>query len=139
MTAVTISTATKEMVALFKAYWDTTGFPVEWPNKKLLKTDALAAYACFKVQHEDGGQASLANASGKTRQRLSGFLQIEIAAPIGDGTDLVYELAEAVMNCYRGKRTASDVWFRDVRLGEASNPHHFQVNVLIEFTYDQIN
>lgn len=139
MTAATVSGAIKEMIALFKPYWDTTGFPAEYPNRKALKTDALVAYARFRVQHETGGQASLANVSGKTRQRVSGFLQIEVCAPIGDGIDDAYELAEGVMNCYRGKRTPSDVWFRDVRMGEASNPHHFQVNVIVEFTYDQIN
>lgn len=149
MTAATIFKATQEIVAPFLSVW--AGRPCDYPNLKnsgLPPKDPKVTWARFRIQHELFNQASLSNANGKRRFARDGFVFIQLFFPLGEGVEEAYSVAEQVVDAYQGKRTESDVWFRNVRVNEASSEigsalnvnsdNWYMILVIAEFTYDQI-
>lgn len=146
MTAASAGAAVNEIIAVFLDYYGTAN--VELPNIAFdPPTDYTSSWARVVIEHVDAGQGSLANVEGKRRWVRSGVGLIELMTPIGEGTGGAYAEAEAVVNLYQGKRTASDVWFRNVRFEErgqrARNPGDarlwHQIDVYFSFAYDQLS
>lgn len=137
--------AMTEITDLFLAYWGTR--PVALPNRAFTAPTDDTVFAEVYFEQTDSGQASLANVQNKRKYTDDGVVLIELHFPLGVGIAAPYEEAEAVRDLFRGKRTASDVWFRNVRLIEHSDKHgnpcrykdRFQVDVAFEFTYDGIH
>lgn len=138
--------ALSEMATMFLAVYP---YPerVELPNKPYERARDIDTFAAITFEHTDMGQATLANSENKRRYTNEGVCIIEMFFPVGRGIDEPYRVAELVMDAYRGKRTPSDVWFRDVRVIEHSaangNPPRiagtYQLDVAFSFTYDQFS
>lgn len=151
MSAASIATAMREMQALFSAVWaPRDGALIDWPNSKFtIPGDKSLVWARWRVQHELFGQNSLANVNGQRKFGREGTLYIQLFFPLNAGVIDAYNFAEDVVKAYEGKRTASDVWFRNVRINEAlrdsiaegSEPTDLwmQFLVIADFLYDQIH
>lgn len=135
----TISEARDEISALFKAAWDTTGYPVIWDDVAQAPPKTRSPWARHTVRHEDGRQASLANHLGQRRWRRFGTVFIQIFTPVGKGLSEADILIKVAMDAYEGQSTAGGVWFRNVRFREIGADGDWnQVNVLADFEYDEI-
>lgn len=133
---MTPDAARDEMLAVFKAVWDVTGYAVAWSDIPGGKPPAAEEpWARVTLRHGPGGQSSLADSSGAKQHTLRGTLWVQLFVPIGQGVTKGYELAHTVLSAYRAARGA--VWFTNHRFREAGNSGAFeQINCLIDFSYD---
>jgi hypothetical protein len=132
---MTADEARDEMLAVFKAAWDTTAAAgnVTYSDKPARAPNA--AWARVTLRHATGRQSTLANAMGAKRYTQTGTLWVQVFAPVGDGLVTVYALAQTVVNAYRSAR--GTVWYRNTRLQEVGSNGAFEhINVLTDFTYD---
>ena len=149
MTAEKISTAAEEIEAKFRTVWAPR--KCDYPNtafdiKNVSKDES---WARFRIQTNFGNNGSLANVLGKQRFVRDGNVIIQLFFPLNKGVINPYDITETVVKAYQGKRTDSDVWFRNVRYNEidkdvalaygaANTSNWYQINVLADFTFDQI-
>lgn len=134
---MTPEAAVDEMLAVFKAAWDTTGFGarVAWTDVPSAVPSGEQPWARVTVQHALGRQTSLAGANGVKRHTHTGTLWVQVFGPMGNGNVTAYGLAKTVLDAYRTAR--GSVWYRNQRLREAGSSGAFQqINVLVDFTYD---
>jgi hypothetical protein len=141
MTPETIAQAMTEITALFINVWGTR--PCDYPNVafKIKDVSEKEAWARFRLQHNEGGQRTLAGNDGKSRHGRKGNVIVEVHSPIGTGVKDAYALAESVKNAFEGKRTASGVWFRNVRINEVNDTTllWYPIVVIADFDYEQYN
>jgi hypothetical protein len=135
--------AVEEMLALFKAVADGQGWSVEWPNTEFAKPALTATWARWSIQYVTGGQASFGE-TGNAMFTNTGFVMVELKTPLGSGIRSAYLAAKRAKDAYEGKRTPSDVWFRDVRIvdqpdGRGGADGWWTTVVLADFTYDNLN
>lgn len=140
MTA-TISQALTEIALILKEGFAGT---VIVPNdERDPPTDVNKVWARLRLEHTGRAQGSLSNANGKRRWASDGIGTVELSFPYGKGVKEPYNIAEQVVHLYEGKRTASDVWFRNVRVVEVpvltNVTSFFRLDVVFEFQYDSIN
>jgi hypothetical protein len=120
-------------------------WPVEWPNlASFTKPGTGATWARWTLIHADGGQNTLAGVQGRKRFGKSGAVMVEVFTPLGGGLKVAYDAAQVALNAYEGKRTPSDVWFRNVRItnegqGRGGESAWWSTTVVADFTYDNIN
>lgn len=132
---MTPEAARDEMLAVFKAAWDTTGYSAQYPDLPGKPPQAEEPWARITVRHELGGQTSLTNAAGAKKFTHVGSLFVQVFVPIGQGGSMGYPLAKLVLDAYRQARGA--VWYRNHRFREVGNDGAFtQFNCIIDFTYD---
>lgn len=148
--AVTAATARDEILAAFKAAWDGDptsssiqvlyeNVPGEPPTDVDAATGKVPPYVRVSARHFTGGQSTLAGATGTRTFRRDGAVTVQIFTPTGDGFTLSDSLVPIAKNAYEGAATASGVWFRNVRHNEVgTSGAWFQVNVIADFTYDEI-
>lgn len=138
MTAATIIDATDGIVDRIKAVWTK---PLEIPNLAF-DVNALdartAVWARLRIRHAGGGQSTLAGNDGLKRFERFGTVFVQVFTPLGIGLKMAYDEAELMLSAFEGKRTESDVWFRECRIEEiGESGAWFQMNVTAEFTYEQ--
>lgn len=136
--------AADEILELFNAPWGALGHVIEVPNMRFDPPAETAIWARWTLIHADGGQNTLAGAEGRSRFGKSGAVMIEVFTPLGGGLKVAYDAAQVAVNAYEGKRTASDVWFRNVRIvddgrGRGGDKAWWSTVVVADFTYDNIN
>lgn len=143
MTA-TFREASREIHDLFKAAWDTTGHPVDYEGVKdggtsvKLPPTSKTNWARVTLRHIGGGNASLVNGVGQQLFNRTGLLTVQIFTPVGKGFSGAYDLAKIVTDSFEGEATSSAIWFRNVRINEIGRDGNWmQLNVLIDFTYDE--
>lgn len=140
MTAPSIFAAVTEIVKIFTDHYGVDN--VDLPNTKFDAPNTSAdGWARIRVTHTDGGQGSLGGSDGAKIWDRAGVFQIELYTKAGRGMLIPYTEAEDVVSLYQGARTASGVWFRDVRIDEepvqAPSPW-FRIDVIGAFVYHQI-
>lgn len=133
--------AIDEMLALLKTAWDATSYAdnVVWPNKDGAPPAQREPWIRPKVQHVDGGNGSISGANGVARYVRLGFITVQLFVPSGQGLSTEATLSKIIIDAYEGKKTASGVWFRNVRAREVGEDGEFhQTNIIIDFEYDEI-
>lgn len=139
--ANSVSDAVNDILANFTAVWADRACDI--PGSPFVAPSIDTVWARWRIQHSTGAQGSLANVVGKRRFVRSGTVFIQIFTPLNAGVELAYSLAEIVVGAYEGKRTASGAWFRNVRMNEVDGNGDVagmqQINVLVDFDYDQIH
>lgn len=93
------------------------------------------------VHHIEGGQSTLGNSQGKNTYERVGILTFQVFGPLGSGKGLTIAegLANIALNAFEGKASPGGIWFRNCRLNEVGvTDGWFQINVLAEFTYDEV-
>lgn len=127
--------ARDEMLAVFKAAWDQTGYTARYPDLPGGPPQTAEPWARASVVHSGGRQTSLSNSAGAKKHTHTGAVIVQIFVPMGDGMGPAYTLARSVLQAYRDARGA--VWYRNHRFREAGDDGAYsQINCTIEFSYD---
>lgn len=136
---LTYQQAKDEMFAIFKTAWDTTGYPVHYQDVKTERADTEEPWSAIFIQHTAGAQTTLSGAVGTRTFSRVGILTVQIFTPVGNGLQDSYDLAKVVSDAFEGTSSPGGVWFRNVRLNEVGRDgEFFQLNVIVEFNYDEI-
>lgn len=137
--SLTHQQARDEMFDVFKAAWDTTGYPVHFEDVRKQRSKDEEPWAVVTLQHASGFQSTLSGAEGTRTFARLGFITVQIFTPNGKGLQEAYDLAKVVSDAFEGISTPGGVWFRNVRLNEVGRDgEFFQLNVVIEFRYDEV-
>lgn len=98
------------------------------------------AWMRWTMQHNDGSQASLACEHGHRRWRRNGLIIVQCFGPLDKGGQtLAQRMAESVRDAYQGTATPGGVWFRNATTSEVGvDRAWYQVNAIIQFTYDDV-
>ena len=140
--SATYEQAADDMLAVFRDAWAPTGWPVDYPNIKpdtTIPPDTPIPWARVNIVHGSGGQTALAGADGSRRFDRGGVLIAQIFVPTGEGAARSQQLQKLVSDAYEGQATPRHIWFRNVRVNEVGpSDGWWQVNVIAEFTYDEI-
>ena len=136
----TLNQANIDILTLFKTAWDTTGFIALYENVAGEPPATPSPWARITLRHSGGGQGSLSGALGTKRWDRNGVLIVQVFVPNGEGLSQAYSLAKIVLDAYEGVSSPlRGVWFRNARINEVGpDGEWFQVNALIDFTYDEI-
>jgi hypothetical protein len=136
--SATITEARDQILALFKAAWDTTGYTAIYDDRPGSTPDTTDPWARATVRHNTGRQATLADATGARRYDRLGLATFQVFTPVGDGVKLADELSQLLVDAYEGKSTAGGIWFFNVRANEIGVADGWrQTNVIAEFRYQQ--
>lgn len=137
--SATFDTANDEILALFKAAWDTTGLLALYENVAGATPTAQQAWARITIRHSPAGPGTLSGGDGKARYQRDGFLTVQIFIPNGQGLSQGHTLGKVVADAFEGEATDSHVWFRNFRLQEIGpSTEWYQLNAIVDFTYDEI-
>lgn len=137
--SMTLTEARDQITELFTTAWATTGHTVVFDDKPGSKPTTEAPWARFLVRHAAGAQGSLAGDNGRRRWTRTGFVTVQIFTPIGEGLSRSDVLAKIVLDAYEGQTTSGGAWFRNARANEIGpDGDWFQVNVLVDFEYDEV-
>lgn len=145
MTVTKLSDADREMAELFRQAWEVTaGYDCDWPNTKVKDHAWNETWARWMLDYYGGGQSTF----GKTGQRKftkEGLIFIDVFTPLGGGLAQARDAAQIAIFAYEGKRTQSDVWFRDVRIdseghgrGSGKDKSWWTTTVVARFTYEHL-
>lgn len=136
--------ARDHMLKVFKDAWDPTGFPVVYPDKAEDPdnggdTPSANVWARATIRHADGFQSSLTGPLEELKRHSNiGTVIIQVFGKVGDGSTAAYDAAQTVATAFRKSR-GIPVWFRRVRINEVgTRGPHDQINVLADFTYDDV-
>jgi hypothetical protein len=130
--------AVDAILDIFKAAWDTTGYPALYDDKSGEIPTSETPWARATIKHATGAQSTLAGASGTKRFTETGTLFVQVFTPVGDGSTACYKLAKVVRDAYRDARDP-ELWFRNVFLEEIGiNKAFRQINVQATFSYDEV-
>ena len=135
--STTYKQANDQILFLFHEAWNPRLAIYE--NTPGVKPEGTADWARVVLRHLTGGQASLANESGKSRWEREGLLTVQIFTTLGLGLSHAYDLSKVVTGAYQKVKIPGEVWYRNMRVNEIGpDGEWFQVNVLIEFNYDEV-
>jgi len=144
MTA-TFREAQDDILTVFKAAWDTTGYsalypgiPGEPPADQTGSGAPPSPWARVSVRHRSGRNEAFGQGGTNLYER-EGVVEVQVFSPVGQGFGPALDLAQTVVSAFQGTATPKAVWFRKVGVREVPNSGGpwVQVNVSAEFTYDQ--
>ena len=142
MTA-TFREARDDMLDVMDVAWLPLGHPLVFAGlrsnnstaQRGTKPTTAVPWARIAITHASGGQATLANHDSVRRYRRNGFITVQVFADF----ELVDDLAKTVADAYEGVTTGHGVEFRNVRVNDVGQDDlWYQVNVVIDFTYDEV-
>jgi len=141
--SLTRKQAIDEILALFKAAWDTTAYAsrVKYDNVGTTSSPPSGQEPWCRVvlRHSASNQATLSGAVGTRRFRRYGVLTVQLFDLPGKGLSGAEDLSKIIMDAYEGKTSPGGVIFRRVRTNEIGPDGDFyQINIVAEFEYDEI-
>lgn len=143
-------TAMSEIVAQFRNAWNANAAGVvgyvpeiRYVGVEGAKPDVTKYFARLTYQQVKSGQSAVGNGEvgGKSKYTSNGLIFVQLYGPMADAQVWARLKALAVISrkAYEGKKTASDVWFRDCRINELVPDSEWQrINVIIAYEYDEI-
>lgn len=136
---LTYAQANDEMNKVFKDAWDGTGYSAFYQDVKDARDTSENPWACIFIKHVRSSLSTLSGVVGTRTFTRYGLITIQIFTKIGNGLQESYTLAKTLSDSFEGNTTPGGVRFRDVRLNEVGRDgQFFQLNVVIEFEYDEI-
>ncbi len=109
-----------------------------WTDVPKKKPTGEVVWARATVQHVNGRRASLANTTRLRRFRNEGIYTVQIFTPIGDGSVADYSVAQMVKRALEVAQNGN-LWFSKIKLIEVPVTEAFaQINVLANFSYDDV-
>ncbi len=131
---MTADQANDEILAVFKAAWDTTGLGVTYTDVPAEKPNSEVGWARVTVIHEDGGQSGFSPTEVK-KYTNTGMVATQVFGPKGDGGAEARRLAQLVLVAYSQAR--GSVWYRKQHIKDVgSSGSWHQINIIAHFTYD---
>lgn len=142
---VNLSDADKEMAELFRVSWEVTaGYVCDWPNHKANSHEESDIWARWNLDYLSGNQRTMAP-TGSRKFLKTGLIYVNVFSPLGGGLTQARDASQIALFTYEGKRTPSDVWFRNVRIeseghghGSGGNKSWWATLVVAEFTYEHL-
>lgn len=139
----TFSSARDKILGVFYEQWKVSnpGGAVDFQDKPFTPPTGKLPWCRVTLRHTGGGQTSLTGPyEQKKRFTNTGTLFLQLMAPVGEGRDRLYDLAQPLVTAYRTSRL-DNVWFRNAQLDDSMSPRGpwAQINVVVNFTYDTIN
>lgn len=142
--------AVDQMFALFKVAVDSNSTAVvgyvpeiRWQGvKENSNPDPSKYWFRASQQTVDEDQSTIANENGVKRYTAIGFVTVQLFCPKSDvaSQEKGRKLSVVARNAFRGKKTAGQVWFRNVRIVELPNEENFRrFNIQADYEYDEIN
>jgi hypothetical protein len=127
------------MYGLLQAAWAPTGNLLIYDDAKADNPNGAVPWARITVRHNAGGQNTISKQAGKSRYNRSGTLYVNLFAPPGDGLRSLDPLVKVVLDAFEGKTTSGQIWFSKISVRELGIVQgYYQINVLINFSYDEI-
>lgn len=139
--SLTLAQARDDILTVFKTAWDTTSYPAMYDDVDGddIPTDTSSPWARITVKHDKGQQTALCGADGSKRFTRTGVIIIQIFTPSGEGLSSSDTSVKIIQDAFEGKKSTNGVWFRDVDYKEIGpSGDYYQVNVIIQFEYDEI-
>jgi hypothetical protein len=148
----TYSQAIDDMFTLFRMAWNAGAAVVvgsvpaiRWEGVQEPSIPPVDAYWCrVSTQQVAEPQSSFKTGiapDANRRYTAIGVLFVQIFCPMSEAQAMEKGrlLAELARNAFRGKETANQVWFRNVRIQRlAPEQNYYRFNVVAEYTYDDI-
>lgn len=147
---MSMTTFRREMFGLLTEAWQND----DWPSSPLLVApnyqpegrtfpakDPGTSYLEIYMRSAQGDQVSLANHDGVRRWEDVGTLWVLCFGSDKDGNGLekAEYLATMAAEAYQGATTEHCAWFRNVRkVNVGSSGGWYQINVLIDYEYDEV-
>ena len=133
-------TTYKQAVIAMGAYFNTSwagATTVVWGDNDPQDTPS-GSWVRFNINHNDGRQASM-GAPAANMFRQIGIITVQIFTAEGDSGVAARDLADSVLEIYHGARD-SGIEYYNATAREIGNDGNgfYQVNVLVEFKYDNI-
>lgn len=141
-----MSDADKEMAELFRQAWEVTaGYTCDWPNMKVPEHEEDEIWARWALDYVAGRQSSLVTPDRTRKFTKTGLIYMTVFSPLGAGLASARDASQVALFAYEGKRTPSDVWFRNVRIdseghgrGSGMNKSWWTTVVVAEFIYEHL-
>lgn len=131
--------ARDDILGIFDVAWATTGFEAAYENIREDLVLGVTPWARATLRHGAGRNSSLTGGIGNQRFERTGNLIVQVFVPTGEGLTEGLTLAKVVSDAFEGVSTTSGVWFRNVTINEIGpDGQWFQINVLIDFIYDEV-
>lgn len=129
--------AVTSMQGFFNTGWD-SATPIVWGEDDATPTPSEQAWVRFNITHNDGGQATMGSPNSN-RFRHFGIITVQVFYPQGNFGIEARNLANNVLELYQGAEQ-DGIYYYDVRANEIGNDSFgwYQINVVIEFRYDNI-
>lgn len=143
MTA-TVEQARDQIYGLLMTAWSANapaGAELIYDDAKAKKPDGPAPWARATVRHTGGGEIAINGGNGLRRYNRTGTLFINLFCPSGDGLRVLDPLVKVALDAYEGKYTSGGVWFTKAQvreIGIVKGTGLYQINVLINFSYDEV-
>ncbi len=139
-----------EMFSLFNQTWNAMSSPIAgyvpkiyWQGVEDSEKPDRSKYFCRVSQRTvSEEQATIGEEQKRRRYRNIGFVQIDIFCPRSEvmAFDIGRRLSILARNTYRGKETASNIWFRNCRIAEPSiEPDSYRFVVFAEYEFDDVS
>lgn len=141
MTVNSQADAVSEMLKQFTNLWPFGVDKIDIRGRKFEPpTDETVTWCRWRIQHIIGEQSSLGGVKLWNRE---GRITFQLFSPLTEGNINAYNIAETVfINAYQGRKTVSDVWFRNVRIEEPDDTESaskwLQLNCYADFIYTQV-
>lgn len=140
MTA-TVTQARDQIYALYKAAMDANASSTKiiYDDAKGDTPDGPTSWARISVRHTSGGQSTISRQSGISRYTRTGTVYVNLFETPGAGLNTLDPLAKIALDAFEGKTTVGNVWFTKAQVRELGIVNGwYQVNVLINFSYDEV-
>ena len=131
--------ARDDVFALVKTVLETQNIEAIWQDD-LEEHDVDVPAVSVSMYHFNGSQTSIGNATGSTRWRQEGNVEVRIRFPVKNGgLTKADDLTTMLENVFRSKSTPNGVWFRDVTGREVPpKDGNVRVEITAQFTYQEV-
>lgn len=110
--------------------------PVTWQNISFDPPDR-SSWVRVVMLHTSGGEASIGSPGDRVFRR-NGLFIAQVFTPSNEGAADGYEFAQTILNIVDGV-TIGGIWFRNGTVNEiGASDAFYQINVTVEFTYDEV-
>lgn len=140
----TLNEARDHILKVFSDVWAPTGNPVVYPSTAGTPNPngdipSAPVWARATIRFADGFQSSLTGPlEALKRHSRIGVVIIQVFGAVGDGSTAAYDAAQIVLNAFEKSR-GIPVWFKRCRAVNVGTKGDFdQINVLADFSYDDV-
>lgn len=138
MAATNFETEEDTITALFNAGWNSTTYPVAWPNIDFTppaNPTASTGWVRITVNPANARQAELGPV-GARRYRHPGVVTVQVFTKDGTGSELSNQLCDTASAIFRGKTANNITYQAPYRDRVGSDDGWYQQNVVVPYYRD---
>ena len=137
---MSFATSATDIQTAFRAAWDETTYPVEWPNGPAFTPPATAPGLWLRYAHLEGGFGGFqADMADRPRHRYTGLVVIQGFILQGQGEGALRSMLDAASDFFRNARIG-DSLFRTPAADTVGKDagSYYQINLNCPFQRDTI-